>query len=175
MKVIVLNGFPRSGKDEFVNIAKTVYNCINHSTVGKVKEIATIMGWDGDKTPKNRQMLSKLKDLYTEYFDGPFIDIIHLICMEMAKEKPCDIIFIHVREPKEIQRIKRFCTYKDNISFCSILVKRPESEKDHTSHSDKNVNNFVYDITINNDSTLEIYKRNVLSVLSELRVFDKYL
>jgi len=167
LKVIVLNGYPRSGKDTFVKIAKTKYNCINHSTVDKVKEIATIMGWDGTKTSENRQMLSELKDFYTKWFNGSFVDIVNLIKLEKTKISN-KIIFIHVREPEEIQKIKIFCKNEENVTFSSIFVVRNKSEKNHVSHSDQLVIGFNYDFYISNNSTLEEYKYSVLKMLSNM-------
>jgi len=167
LKVIVLNGYPLSGKDEFVKFAKTKYNCINHSTVSKIKQIARIMGWDGTKTPENRQMLSELKDFYTKWYNGSFNDIVYLIETEKVQMEVDEIIFIHVREPDEIKKIKDFCADKD-VSFYSIFVVRDASEKEHKSHSDQGVIGFNYDLYIDNNSTLDKYKHNVLNMLSNM-------
>ena len=63
MEIIVINGYPMSGKDEFTTYCKEILKrktiqSYNISTVDKVKEIAKLMGWDGEKTPKARKFLS---------------------------------------------------------------------------------------------------------------------
>lgn len=75
MKIVVINGFPGAGKDEFVSCCKKLIGepyVRNISTVDFVKYIATECGWDGTKTPKNRAFLSNLKDLLIEWNDVPF-------------------------------------------------------------------------------------------------------
>ena len=87
MKIFVINGAPRAGKDTFVEICKDLIGnerCLNVSTVDFVKEVAKFAGWDGNKTPEARKFLSDLKDIMTEYDNIPFkkvkraIDIYHL-------------------------------------------------------------------------------------------------
>jgi len=49
MKVLIINGSARSGKDQFVKLFKNIYSykCINWSTIDKVKKIAKKhFGWD---------------------------------------------------------------------------------------------------------------------------------
>jgi len=75
--VIILNGYPRSGKDSFAKfigqalLDKGVQTDIV-SSVCNVKDAAKILGWDGEKTEVNRKALSDLKDLSTKYWEGPF-------------------------------------------------------------------------------------------------------
>ncbi len=161
-KIIVLNGYPRSGKDEFVKIASKKYKCFNYSSINKTKEIAVMMGWDGKKTHISRKMLSELKDLYTKWFNGPFKDFVYSIENELNH---IDFVFVHVREPKEIDKIKRYCE-NNEISFNSILIKRNLSEKNHTSHSDQNINNYKYNIEVLNNGSLYDYKNKIINIMN---------
>ena len=73
MKIIVINGVPRSGKDQFVSFCQNqTYWCKNISTVDFVKAVAQYCGWDGTKTPENRAFLAALKDLLTKWNDVPY-------------------------------------------------------------------------------------------------------
>ena len=66
MEIIVINGYPESGKDTFVNLCKNIVGesfVKNISTVDFVKEVAMLCGWDGTKTPKNRKFLSDLNHI----------------------------------------------------------------------------------------------------------------
>ena len=74
VNVVIVNGFPRSGKDTFVNFCKEKLGAfgVSVSTVDFVKYLAAQSGWDGSKTPENRKFLSDLKDLLTEWNDVPW-------------------------------------------------------------------------------------------------------
>jgi hypothetical protein len=167
--IIVLNGYPRSGKDEFVNIASEAYTCYNHSTVDKVKFIAREMGWSGEKDAKSRKMLSELKKFYTKWFDGPFQDILITIAgIKGENHKRC-ILFIHCREPEEIERIKEYCKFDKSLNFCTILVRRPSHEiTDNENDSDNNINDFEYDYEIVNGGPIYVYKEKVLKLMNDV-------
>ena len=80
--VFIINGAPRSGKDTLVDMFEEYLNMRldNFSTVDFVKDIAARYGgWDGRKTPKDRKFLSDLKDLFTEWNDIPFADVVERI------------------------------------------------------------------------------------------------
>ncbi len=162
--VIVINGYPRSGKDEFVKIAKNIYHVIQKSTVDTVKKVAKIFGWSGNKNKNSRKMLSDLKMFYTEYFNGPYIECIDLISNSNGVY---DFVFLHIREPEEIDTIRIFCIDND-IKFISLFIDRDISEKNHLSKSDTQVNEYYYDYYISNNGTLNEYKEKVYNILLNL-------
>jgi hypothetical protein len=158
MKIIVINGMPRAGKDEFVKMCqKHCHWCFNFSTVDFVKEVATQCGWDGTKTPKNRKFLSDLKDLLTQWNDVPYKKIEHEIQFAATYMKNYDfdpntdgIAFIHCREPKEIHR------FVTEMGASTLLIRRPEIEnKEQSNHADADVFDYPYHCVIRNDGTLE--------------------
>lgn len=158
MKIFVINGAPGSGKNSFcervLQITTSLYGA-QFSTVDLVKEIAFVLGWNGEKTLKDRKFLSDLKDLLAQWDDIPFKDIKKKIDhFKWEKEvwnedtNNC-VVFIHSREPQEI---KRFC---EELGAKSIIIRREEAEKQETScHSDANVLNYKYDIEIDNNGSL---------------------
>lgn len=92
--VFIINGYPESGKDTFVDIVTNIgiyfdkhdkytgalkegFLTINSSTVDIIKHVAKILGWDGVKTPEARKFLSDLKDLSTNFNDYPNQKIIN--------------------------------------------------------------------------------------------------
>ena len=159
MKIVIINGIGGAGKDTFVSMCKDILGANrieNISTVDFVKNIATWCGWDGTKTPENRKFLSDLKDLLTEWNDIPFkkvveiVDACSLIAAEMGTYND-SVIFIHCREPKEIDKLLR----KFEGKATTLLIRREAAENvEQINHADNDVLNYSYDYTIYNDSTL---------------------
>ena len=158
MSVYIINGAPGSGKSTF---CQKVIDIVGKnwgyelSTVDLVKEIATDLGWNGEKTLKNRKFLSDLKDLLTEWNDIPFkhttkhVRIIkeHFDNFNLDSDEAA--IFINCREPEEIERLKQALNAK------TILIRRDKAENGSVSnHADANVLNYKYDIEIRNNGDL---------------------
>jgi len=159
MNVIVLNGCPRSGKDEFAKIASEIYKTRNISSIDNVKEFALHMGWDGNKSKLGREMLSELKAFYIKYFDGPFNDIKKEIQRSIIDN--IDILFVHIREPEEIDKLVKYCE-EINISIYTIIIQRPEYiHLCEDSKSDKKVYDHKYDYMIINNGSIEEYREKV--------------
>jgi len=163
--VVLVNGFPTSGKDTFCEFAEKKYVSENFSTVGTVKEIARMMGWDGEKTPRNRDMLSALKDFYVEWFDGTFNEITNLI--SSCQNTEVQFVFIHAREPEEIGRVKNWC--RENKFRCyTVFIFRIGVSKEHGNHADANVQDFSYDVYLNNCGTLEEFEEKSLAIFRRM-------
>lgn len=159
-KIIVINGTGGSGKDTFVELVSTIKKVYNVSSVDKVKEIAKICGWNGEKKEKDRKFLSDLKLLLIDYNDLPFNDI----CEKIEKFNNLDdeIMFIHIREPEEIDRVVKKC------NAITLLIKRKGLENIETNSSDFNVDNYEYNYYINNDGTIDDLKEEATKFISEL-------
>ena len=157
MKIYILNGKAGSGKTTFFKlIEEKCRNYVyNYSTVDLVKKVAYGCGWDGSKTPENRKFLSDLKDLLTEWDDVPYKDCLKEIKRITSLADIYDIehddwaIFIDCREPKEIQK------FVDRLGAKTIFIDRKIEDYNASNHADANVENFKYDIVINNNGTLE--------------------
>ena len=159
MKIICINGMPRSGKSTFVEKSLGILGSWGYeiSTVDFVKEVAKYCGWNGEKTPKDRKFLSDLKDMLAEWNDVPFNKIKHGIYYEFLgtfRQFDIDtdkcIAFVHSREPEELQR------FKDELGAKTLLIRRKAVENaEQSNHADANVFNFEYDYTIENNGDLD--------------------
>ena len=175
VNVIVVNGYPRSGKDTFVNFCKNKLGAfgISVSTVDFVKYLAAQSGWDGSKTPKNRKFLSDLKDLLTEWNDVPWkkveevFESIKIECFQYGLRDNDFFLFIHSREPKEIERFQK------EYGARTVLIDREEIEGKQSNHSDAEVMNFNYDYIINNDGTLEELEMKAITFIESVRLTNK--
>ena len=157
MKIYILNGKAGSGKTTFFKLIKEkcrnyVYN---YSTVDLVKKVAYGCGWNGSKTPENRKFLSDLKDLLIEWDDVPYKDCLKEIKRITSLADIYDMehddwaIFIDCREPKEIQK------FVDRLGAKTIFIDRKIEDYNASNHADAEVENFDYDVVINNNGTLE--------------------
>ncbi len=158
--IVVINGTGGSGKDTFVEYVSKYAKVYNFSSVDKVKEIAKLIGWTGTKTDKDRKFLSDLKRLTTEYNDMPFTSIKEAINKFNSSDD--EIMFIHIREPEEIQRVV------DVFSAKTLLIKRDGLKPIGTNSSDANVENYKYDCTIIN-TTLEDLDKSALKFIQDLK------
>lgn len=149
--IIVINGYGGSGKDTFVEYVSKYNKVYNFSSVDKVKEIAKLIGWNGEKKDKDRKFLSDLKKLTTDYNDMSFISIKEAINDFNLSDK--EIMFIHIREPEEIKRVV------DEYNAKTLLIKRDDIKKVTTNYSDASVENYNYDYIINNTTLEELDKQ----------------
>lgn len=153
MKVCVINGNGGCGKDTFIKLCEDIskdLKIINCSTVDPIKNAAKELGWQGEKTEEARKFLSDLKDLSTKYNNLPFEYVKNtiLLCKELYKNN--FIIFIHCREPEEIQK------FVDNFSATTVLIDASRRvKKILTNHADANVNDYCYNYIIDNNGDLK--------------------
>jgi hypothetical protein len=151
--------------------AESVFNI---STVDFVKEVATMCGWDGTKTPKNRKFLSDLKDLLTEWDDIPLKKIMAeavscSACAEILGKLDKSVLFIHCREPQEIEKLVR--VFQDDVT--TLLIRRSEAEAvKQINHADNDVFHYAYDYTIYNDSTLSWLRNEAVVFLRDYLKLD---
>lgn len=146
-KIFIINGYGGVGKDTFCEYVGHYAKVKVISSIDLVKEYATKMGWDGGKTPKDRKFLSDLKDLLTGYNDYPYRDM----CQKVLAFKDSDdeFLFIHIREPEEIERAKK------EFSAYTVLVTNDSADEISSNHADAEVFNYSYDLLVDNSGTLE--------------------
>lgn len=159
LRVVIVNGKPGCGKTTFENCCETILGhayCRRRSTVDKVKELACEAGWDGQKTPEARKLLSDLKDLFTKYNDMPKNDIVTYLKGWEEDLKYFyvgnypHVLFVDDREPEHIDRLKK------ELNAITLLIRRPGDELVETSnHADENVFEYEYDYIIDNNSDIE--------------------
>lgn len=155
-KIIAINGPPRSGKNTFVDFCEDVdlgLYVSQISSVDHVKHLATTWGWDGSKTPRNRQHLSNLKDMLEEWGDIPNKKIEEYISRLSFFNTP-QILFVHVREPHNIQQLKT------KYNAITILVVNSRVEQETSNHADEDVYCFEYDYVIDNNGDLDRLKES---------------
>lgn len=162
MKIAIVNGRGASGKTTFETMVQKIAAAREKkvkvtSTIDYVKEVAELLGWDGEKTPENRRFLSDLKDTLTRWRDVPYQRIKNSI--DTYKESGTDLLFIDCREPEEIAR------FVNDYGALTILVQRGEFEL-LGNHADDNVMNYQYDVVIDNNRGLD-------ELMQEATIFEE--
>jgi len=160
-KIVVINGPGGSGKDIVIDYAMEILKetlLDRCSSVDQVKKLAKLFGWDGQKDDKSRKLLSDLKDMWTEYNDGPFKYI-----QSRFESTDSNLLFVHVREPSEIEKIVK--SYGDSVA--TLLIRRPDMEN-FNNHADIEVENYNYDYIIENNGSLDDLRGNVRIFLKDI-------
>lgn len=143
-RYVIINGCGGVGKDEFIKKCK-IYkdDIVNMSTIEYVKTVALQCGWDGKKDEKGRRFLSDLKDALTRYGNIPIKHI-----LESLHNYSNSTIFIHCREPDEINLLK------NKLNAKSLLITNNNVEKIKSNHADECVFDCKYDYVVDNSGTL---------------------
>ena len=167
--VIIINGRAKAGKDKFISYVSQYIGTTNYSSVDGIKNIAAkYFGYnDKNKTDKDRKFLSDFKKLTTEYCDYSLkciIDKYH----EFLDSHDKEILFIHCREPEEIDRIKNSIDGCNVYTLC-IYADRADMPKVDNNSSDIEVYNYKYDFSIDNNESLEELKDKAIKFIIHLR------
>lgn len=162
--VLVINGQGGVGKDALCDIAKKHFKVKNVSSITPIKEIAAMCGWDGKKDDKSRKFLADLKQLSIEYNDYPTLWA-HKQYEEFMNSDE-QIMFLHVREPEEIQKF----VDKTEGAAKTLLVRAGERIKRgvYGNSADDLVENYSYDYYFMNDKTLEEAEVNFTALLEKI-------
>jgi dephospho-CoA kinase len=163
-QIFVINGSGGNGKDTFVEMCSKYYPIMNISSVDNVKKAAQILGWNGGKEEVDRLFLSNMKLLSTRYNNNPLEYIKRNINYFLREDTPYLLMFIHIREPKEIDKVKELYDCK------TLLVKNSNVKEITTNMADANVLNYNYDYEIDNSGTLEDLENKAKEFLKKLEV-----
>lgn len=162
MKIIIINGVAQSGKDTFIKLFEkhASTGVANISTIDPVKELMEKCGWaPDDKNDAARKTMALIKQALVDLNDGPFLYIQRQIESIKWLRPDVDVVFVHVREPEEIEKMKRA------FGNCqTLLVKRDVRVPDNSA--DQGVMNFKYDLTVENDGTERSLELEALSLVT---------
>ena len=160
--IFIINGSGGRGKDTFIECCSKHVKVFNISSVDKVKEACTILGYDENrKNEEDRRFLNEVKFLSIKYSNHPYNYVLDMVTL--FKKSDDDIMFIHIREPEEINAIK-------STFYCqTILINNINVEIITSNTADANVNNYNYDFVINNNGTLTDLERISKEFIKKLK------
>ena len=161
---IIINGRGGVGKDTLCELAAKHFKVYNISSVDPIKEIARFCGWDGSKDDRSRRFLSDLKNLCADYNDFPTVWATERYFKFLETDE--DVMFIHVREPREIEKLVR----ATGGAAKTLLVRGGErmSQHNYGNASDDGVEEYDYDFYYVNDKPLDVAEREICALLTEI-------
>lgn len=168
--IVVINGKGGVGKDTLCDFIAKRYHAMNVSSITKVKEIAKIAGWDGEKDEKGRKLLSDMKRALTEYGDLPTKYLLENVDEFFHSED--EILFVHIREVEEIKKFVQMI--KDDCNIVTLVVKRDTDVQCWKNKSDDEVENYNYDYIYHNDLPLEKAESDFTSFFESNIIYNQY-
>ena len=191
--VILISGAGGNGKDTFINYVNQSMAVYNLSTIDPIKEVASTLinltvtsdysAVDSkkemdDKSDRYREFLHELKMAWSKFNDGPNINMLeetrHVLTMHEDERERYDVIFIHVREAKEIACLKKDIERHFGIACLTMCVQGLVDPSSYENECDKNVNEYAYDLYITN-TDLEILKIQAMFFAARLENVNKTL
>ena len=158
--IVVVNGRPRSGKDEFTNAflrAASLCGFDTHfmSSIDPVRNMLRVAGVDVfGKTPEDRVCLAEIKESlerHSNFTTKALAKTYRNLC-NPDNAKP--FVFVtHIREPENIAKLQAYLGgYCSREQFRSVWIRRPGSDTtQHIHSSDKQTDTmFNYDYLVNN-------------------------
>ena len=173
--MVIVNGFPRSGKDEFFKMCANIgidrfpdLFISKISSVDPVKRAMKELGIEMNiKDDAYRNTASEIKRIWDENYDGSLNYIKSMWRRSLIT--PNHVLFVDIREPENIKKVKE--SFENVIT---VFIDRKEAEKNLTAgnESDQNVKKFEYDFVIDNNGSildLRIKSRDFLK-----QIINKY-
>lgn len=165
---IVINGVGGCGKDTLVGFLNKIYKVQNTSSITPVVEVAKFCGWDGIKTDRSRKFLADLKKLLTDFNEFSLNYLLQEQTKFMNSEN--EIMFVHIREPIEIEKFKNHSQCKTK----TILIKPREELKNkvYGNSSDDDVEKYNYDFIFENNKPIDIIEKEWITFFNK-NIFNK--
>lgn len=158
--IVIINGYPRSGKDTFVDMVKDYANdgdqkVISISSISFVWEWLKSLGAPMDnKSEKERKLAADVKSALEEY-DFLSTRQVMKAALDVLNDS-ADVAFIHMREPRSIQFAKQMVRDLKGLDLITLFVDRPSiSNREFSNAADREVGHMRYDLCISNDGTLD--------------------
>jgi len=148
-KVVIINGSGGVGKNTFVDLVSKYIPTVFYDSVKTVKDMATLAGWDGSKSEKDRKFLSDIRDLTSEYSDLSYRKV-EEAAQKFYKEDFCNsVLFVNMRDQTDTDRaVKEF-------GAITLLVRNSNIKRVNSNHADADVEKRDYDCVIENSGTLQ--------------------
>ena len=158
--VVIINGAGGVGKDTICSVLSDHFITYTYSAITPIKVAAAVIGWEGEKTEKDRKMLSDLKDICIRYNNLPFKYMSEKL--EETTVYKIDVVIFHIREPQEIAKFRQYVIAQGHTCK-TLLIRSERAQQSYGNHADDDVENYPYDMVYQNDGTLENLDRDFMA------------
>lgn len=158
--IVIVNGKPRAGKDQLIEYVEDRLKSLNipsdsFSSIQPVKDMMANIGIDvTKKTPEDRKLLADIGDSLELHSNYKSYKCIETVNNWNQKRELNNVFFLHIREKKMIDYIQEYYSNIDDISIMKVLVTSPRQVDKSSNSADANVNDILYDYTIDNNKDL---------------------
>ncbi len=178
MKVILINGASKSGKDTVAEILKNHYSKVYGEeevlvvpNAQKVKECATeYFDWDGEKDDKGKRLLIDISAVGYKYDPHHWEIQTHKTCLNYSKQFT-EVEVLIVPDWRYLSTYDYFAGMYGNDYVITIRVERPNYDNGYAEYvqNDATEQEFLdhcYDSVLLNSSTLESLTAKVYHALA---------
>lgn len=168
MKIMILNGKGECGKDTFIELLRKYTSVYHWSSIDTIKDIAiNYFDWDGKKDLAGRKMLSDLKLAAVAYNDMPHTEFKNKV--QIAEGIGAKLMVAVIRDIPEIIKALEDPDLNE-YEIKTVLIQRNGLPNKLGNSADDNVDFFIYDYYIDNNSTIEELEESAMTLLNAMGV-----
>lgn len=168
MKIMILNGKGECGKDTFIELLRKYTSVYHWSSIDTIKNIAiNYFDWDGVKDLAGRKLLSDLKLAAVAYNDMPHTEFKNKV--QIAEGIGAKLMVAVIRDISEIIKVLEDPDLNE-YEIKTVLIQRNEVNKTFNNSADDDVENFIYDYYISNNSTIQELEESAFTLVNSMGV-----
>lgn len=158
--VFLLNGNARSGKDSVATAAagfatRAGFTCQHFSSIDPVRELLAPVSDFKHKTQDDRDLLAAVGFAVEKHSRWRTEKTLEFIRRAMSSRQDT-VVFVHMREVEMIEHLRDLVYLAlPDVEFITVFVERAAAARITSNAADANVDQMPYDLTINNNGTLE--------------------
>lgn len=159
---VIVNGKGGVGKDTLCDYFCKYYNGMSISAITPTKRRAKLIGWNGDKTDKDRRYLCDLKKTFDRYED---LSMAYLRKeYDTFEDSTFNVLFVTMRD---LDDIDAFVKYIRDCGgrVCTLLIRRASVNREFGNEADDNAEDYAYDYIFDNDNPIEISHNDFITLM----------
>lgn len=166
--IVVVNGYPRSGKDTFIAMLRDAAACPTEefSSIDPVRQLLSQVVDVSGKTEADRKLLATVGDALEEHSRFRTEACLGAAALFFRTRKH-GIFFCHIREPRHILHLRRLWR-ATAFTVTTVLIVGRRAQRVTSNPADAGVFQMQYDRTVTNDGTLADLRRKAEDFLVDL-------
>ena len=158
-KLFIINGYAKSGKDEFKKYVSKYISTYNTSIINETKILVNDLYGESIKDDERRKLLSDTENFLADVYNIPYQITSAKVDLFLQSNKK--VMLIDVRKPLIIKELV------DAFAFQTVLIKNDRHHKANND-ADMYVENYNYDYIIENNGTLEELEQKAIEFVKTL-------